>query len=242
MNGKRALVTGGNSAIGSAICQELAKDGFHVIVHGHSHPESSESVASTIQDKGGTAETVSFDLTEADATLQALQGLLEQGPVQVLVHNAGMFHDAPMAGMTAEQWKQVIDVSLNGFFHVTQPLLLPMIRTRWGRIITISSLSGMIGHRGQTNYAAAKAGLHGASKSLAFEVASRGITVNVVAPGLIQSPSIEHTFTLEQIESMVPMKRVGQPEEVAVVVGFLASERASYLSGQVIGVNGAMAS
>ncbi|MEO6203507.1 MAG: SDR family NAD(P)-dependent oxidoreductase, partial [Nitrospirales bacterium] len=204
MNGKRALVTGGNSAIGSAICQELARDGLHVIGHGHSHRESSESVASTIQSGGGTAETVSFDLTVADATQMALRGLLEQGPIQVLVHNAGIFHDAPMAGMTAEQWKQVIDVSLNGFFHVTQPLLLPMIRTRWGRIITISSLSGMIGHRGQTNYAAAKAGLHGASKSLAFEVASRGITVNVVAPGLIQSPSIEHTFTLEQIKSMVP--------------------------------------
>ena len=127
------------------------------------------------------------------------------------------------------------------FFHVTQPLLLPMIRTRWGRIIAISSLSGLVGNRGQTNYSAAKSGLHGSARSLAIEVASRGITVNVVAPGLIHSPSTQHTFTVEQIQSMVPMKRAGQPEEVASVVGFLASENASYLSGQIIGVNGAMA-
>ena len=167
--------------------------------------------------------------------------LIEKGSIQVIIHNAGVYDDAPMAGMTPQQWHRVIDVSLHGFFHVTQPLLLPMIRTRWGRIIAISSLSGMIGHRGQTNYSAAKAGLHGMARSLATEVASRGITVNVVAPGLIHSPSTEKIFTVEQIESMVPMKRVGQPEEVASVVGFLASEKAGYLSGQIIGVNGAMA-
>lgn len=238
---KRALVTGGNSPIGNAICRELASMGFHIIVHGHRHQEISDTVTSQLVEAGGSAESICCDLTDQEATELTMNKLLEQGPIQVIVHNAGIFDDAPMAGMTAQQWHRVIDVSLHGFFHVTQPLLLPMIRTRWGRIIAISSLSGMIGHRGQTNYSAAKSGLHGAARSLATEIASRGITVNVVAPGLIQTPSMENVFTIEQIERMVPMKRAGQPEDVASIVGFLASEKASYLSGQVIGVNGAMA-
>ena len=238
---KRALVTGGNSPIGTAICRELATMGFHIIVHGHQHQEAIHEVISLLKEADGSAEAVCCDLTDGAATEQTMNTLLENGPIQVIVHNAGIFDDAPMAGMTLPQWHRVIDVSLHGFFHVTQPLLLPMIRTRWGRIIAISSLSGMVGHRGQTNYSAAKSGLHGAARSLATEVASRGITVNVVAPGLIHSPSTENTFTVEQIESMVPMKRAGQPEEVATVVGFLASEKSSYLSGQIIGVNGAMA-
>lgn len=238
---KRALVTGGNSPIGTAICRELASMGYHVIVHGHNHHETLQEVTRTLEESGRSAEAVCCDLTDGATTEQTMTGLLEKGSIQVIVHNAGIFDDAPMAGMTPQQWHHVIDVSLHGFFHVTQPLLLPMIRTRWGRIIAISSLAGMIGHRGQTNYSAAKSGLHGAARSLATEVASRGITVNVVAPGLIHSPSTENTFTTKQIENMVPMKRAGQPEEVATVVGFLASEKASYLSGQIIGVNGAMA-
>jgi 3-oxoacyl-[acyl-carrier protein] reductase len=216
--------------------------GFHVIVHGHQHQDVCDDVAKQLIETGGSAEAVCCDLTNQETTELTMNALLERGPIQVIIHNAGIFHDAPMAGMSPQQWHSVIDVSLNGFFHVTQPLLLPMIRTRWGRIIAISSLSGMIGHRGQTNYSAAKSGLHGAARSLATEVASRGITVNVVAPGLIHSPSTKNTFTEAQIESMVPMKRTGRPEEVASVVGFLASEQASYLSGQIIGVNGAMAS
>ncbi len=238
---KRALVTGGNSPIGTAICQELASMGFHILIHGNQHLSSCDEVTGQIVEKGGSAESICCDLTDRETTELVMNKILDLGPIQVIVHNAGIYADAPMAGMTSDQWHQVIDVSLHGFFHVTQPLLLPMIRTRWGRIITISSLSGMIGHRGQTNYSAAKAGLHGATRSLATEVASRGITVNVVAPGLIQSPSTNNTFTVEQIEGMVPMKRAGHPEEVASVVGFLASEKASYLSGQIIGVNGAMA-
>ncbi len=238
---KRALVTGGNSPIGTAICRELISVGFHVIVHGYQHQEVSNDITRQLIETGGSAEAICCDLTNPETTELTMNTLLERGPIQVIVHNAGIFHDAPMAGMSPQQWHSVIDVSLNGFFHVTQPLLLPMIRTRWGRIIAISSLSGMIGHRGQTNYSAAKSGLHGAVRSLATEVASRGITVNVVAPGLIHSPATENAFTVEQIESMVPMKRAGQPEEVASVVGFLASEQASYLSGQIIGVNGAMA-
>ncbi len=237
---KRALITGGNSPIGVAICRELASMGLHIIVHGHSHHETCNEITEQLTGMGASAESIQCDLADPEATARTMAQLLENGPIQVIVHNAGIYHDAPMAGMSSQQWHKVIDVSLHGFFHVTQPLLLPMIRTRWGRVIPISSLSGMIGHRGQTNYSAAKSGLHGAARSLATEVASRGITVNVVAPGLIDSPSTQHTFTEQQIESMVPMKRAGKPEEIAAVVGFLASEKASYLSGQIIGVNGAM--
>ncbi len=238
---KRALVTGGSGTLGTAICRELAGQDVHVIVHGNLHQESAIETVHHIRESGGSSEHVLFDLCDAEATGQALDRLVKDGPIQILVNNAGVHDDAPMAGMTRHQWTHVIDLSLQGFFNVTQPLLLPMIRTRWGRIITISSLSGMIGLRGQTNYAAAKAGLHGASKALALEVASRGITVNVVAPGLIDSPAIEQTFSREQIETLVPMKRTGTPMEVADLVAFLASDKANYISGQIIGINGAMA-
>jgi 3-oxoacyl-[acyl-carrier protein] reductase len=156
------------------------------------------------------------------------------------VNNAGVHDDAPMAGMSPEQWDKVIQITLNGFYNVTQPLLLPMIRTRWGRIISISSITGVAGNRGQTNYAAAKAGLHGASKSLSKEVASRGITVNVLAPGIIQSPSTEAHFSATDVNNLIPMKRKGTPQEIANVLAFLASENASYISGQIINVNGGM--
>jgi 3-oxoacyl-[acyl-carrier protein] reductase len=238
---KRALVTGGSGAIGAVICQRLAADGYAVIVHAHRHPEAAEHLAEKIVASGGLATVTCFDVVEGQATAQALQELLMEGPIQVLINNAGMHDDVPMAGMTAEQWKQVIDISLNGFFHVTQPLLLPMIGTRWGRIVSISSLAAIIGNRGQTNYAAAKAGLHGASKSLALELASRGVTVNVVAPGLIESSATRQAFTPAQVESLVPMKRVGTPEEVAALVSFLVSEEAGYITGQVISIDGGMA-
>lgn len=237
---KRALVTGGSGAIGAVICQRLAADGCAVIVHAHRHPEAAEHVAERVVASGGSATVACFDVVDGLATAQALQALLQEGPIQVLVNNAGMHEDAPMAGMTADQWKRVIDVSLNGFFHVTQPLLLPMIGTRWGRIVSLSSLAAIIGNRGQTNYAAAKAGLHGASKSLALELASRGVTVNVVAPGLIESPAVRQAFTSVQVESLVPMKRVGTAEEVAALVSFLVSDQAGYVTGQVIGIDGGM--
>jgi 3-oxoacyl-[acyl-carrier protein] reductase len=241
MTQKRALVTGGSGAIGSAIAKRLAMDGYSVIVHAHRHPESAEQVVAKILANGGSASNVSFDITDGGATHHALETLLKDGPIQVVVNNAGLHDDAPMAGMTSEQWTKVIGLSLNGFFNVTQPLLLPMIGTRWGRIVSISSLAGVTGNRGQTNYAAAKAGLHGASKSLAIELASRGITVNVVAPGFIESASTRQAFRAEQIETMVPMKRVGQPEDVASLVSFLVSDQAGYITGQVIGVNGGLA-
>lgn len=241
MTQKRALVTGGSGTIGSAICTRLAADGFAVIVHAHQHGVAAEDVVNEIVKAGGEASPVSFDVTDPAGTTRQLEQLLKAGPIQVVVANAGIHDDAPMAGMTVDQWRHVIDVSLHGFFNVTQPLLLPMIQTRWGRIIAVSSVAAVLGNRGQTNYAAAKAGLHGACKSLAREIASRGITVNVVAPGVMESPTGEPAFKPEQIEALVPMKRAGTPEEVAHLVRFLASEEAGYISGQVIGINGGMA-
>ena len=238
---RRALVTGGSGTIGAVICQRLASDGCTVIVHANRHLESAEQVVERITAHGGAARVSTFNVADPDTTRKAIEALLNEGPIQVLVNNAGVHEDAPMAGMTTEQWREVLDVSLNGFFHVTQPLLLPMIGTRWGRIVSISSLAGVIGNRGQTNYAAAKSGLHGASKSLAIELASRGITVNVVAPGLIDSPATRRSFAPEQVASIVPMKRAGTPEDVASLVSFLVSEQAGYITGQVIGVNGGMA-
>lgn len=238
---KRALVTGGSGQIGAAICRQLAQEDLHVIVHAHRHRAAADEVARQIIEAGGSASVACFDVADAQAAQQALEEILGSGPIQVLVNNAGVHDDAPMAGMRAAQWGRVIAVSLGGFFNVTQPLLLPMIGTRWGRIITISSISAMIGNRGQTNYAAAKAGLHGASKSLALEVASRGVTVNVVVPGIIESRMVEQAFKPEQVAALVPMKRAGTPQEVAHLVSFLASEKASYISAQVIGINGGMA-
>ena len=238
---KRALVTGASGGIGAAIAQQLARDGLHVIVHANSNPERAQAVADAIRAAGGSAETVTFNVAEHAACGSALERLLEDGPIQVLVNNAGIHDDAILAGMRVEQWSRVVDVSLNGFFNVTQPLLLPMLRTRWGRIISLSSIAGVMGNRGQANYAAAKAGLHGASKSLALEVASRGVTVNVVAPGIIQTAMTEAVFDAERIGTLVPMKRAGTAEEVAHLVGFLASDRAGYISAQVISISGGMA-
>ena len=238
---KRALITGGNGVIGAAICRQLAAQGLHVIVHGHRHPERADAVADGIRANGGHAEAVCFDITDCRQTGVTLDVLQQGGTIQVLINNAGIHHDGPMAGMTSDQWGQVIDVSLRGFFNATQPLILPMIRFQWGRIVNISSISGLIGNRGQVNYAAAKAGLHGATKALAIELASRGVTVNAVAPGIIASPMSDAAFSPDAIDRLVPMKRAGTPQEVAHLVGFLASEKAGYISGQVISINGGMA-
>jgi len=237
---KQALVTGGSGLIGAAICEALAGEGLHVLVHANQNPDRAREVVEKIKSAGQSAEAVCFDVTDHKATTQNMENILESDPIQVLVNNAGIHEDAPMAGMSLEQWDSVIQTTLNGFYNVTQPLLLPMIRTRWGRIISISSITAVAGNRGQTNYAAAKAGLHGASKSLSKEVASRGITVNVIAPGIIQSPATDEHFSETDVNNLIPMKRKGTPEEIANVVVFLASEKASYISGQILNVNGGM--
>ena len=238
---KRALVTGGSGTIGAAVCRQLARDGCQVIVHANKNLEHARHLAEEIIADGGAAAAVAFDITDAQATKAALDNLLTDGAIQIIVNNAGIHDDAVMPGMRPEQWTRVIDVTLNGFFNVTQPLLMPMIGKRWGRIINLSSLAAVMGNPGQVNYAAAKAGLHGATKSLALELASRGITVNVVAPGIIVSPMTESAFPKEAIDSIVPMKRAGRPEEVADLIAFLASDRAAYISGQIISINGALA-
>ena len=240
MNQKRALVTGGSGDIGGAICAALARDGWRVVVHAHANRGRAEDVAAHIRDGGGHAEVVVFDVTEGVAARAALQGLLQDGPIHALVHNAGIHDDAPLAGMGEEQWRRVIDVSLHGFFHAAQPLLLPMARARFGRIVAVSSVAATLGNRGQVNYAAAKSALHGAVKSLAREMASRNVTANVVAPGIIEGRLTDTLFAPDQIKAMIPAGRTGTPAEVAGVVTFLCSDAASYVNGQVIGVNGGM--
>jgi 3-oxoacyl-[acyl-carrier protein] reductase len=237
---RRALVTGGSGDLGGAICRQLAGDGLHVIVHANGNRARAEEIAAQIVRDGGRAEAVAFDVADGEATRAAIDTLLEGGPVQVVVNNAGIHDDAPMAGMSDAQWKRVIDVSLHGFFHVTQPLLLPMARTRWGRVVSVSSVAAVLGNRGQANYAAAKSALHGASKSLAREMAARGITVNVVAPGVIAGRMADAAFPPEVVKQLVPAGRAGTPDEVAALVRFLCSDAAGYINGQVIGVNGGM--
>ena len=238
--GKRALVTGGSGGIGAAICRRLAMDGCHVYIHAHQGLAAAQALAEDIGASGGSAETIIFDVTDREAAGAALAALVEHAPVQIVVNNAGIHDDAVFPGMRAEQWQRVIDVSVHGFFNVTQPLMMPMIRSRWGRIVNISSIAGIAGNRGQTNYAAAKGALNSATKSLAQEVASRGITVNAVAPGIIDTSMSESAFDAEAIARLVPMKRAGLPAEVADLVGFLASEQAAYITGQIVSINGGM--
>ena len=238
---RRALVTGASGDLGSAIARRLAQAGHHVIVHANSRLSAAQALADALRAEGFSAEPVAFDVTDRAASAAALAQLLQAGPIQILVNNAGIHDDAVFPGLRPEQWDRVLDVSVNGFFNVTQPLTLPMLRTRWGRIVNIGSVAGITGNRGQVNYAAAKGALHSATKALSMELASRGVTVNAVAPGIIASAMADAVFDDKLIASLVPVKRAGRPDEVAALVGFLCGDEAGYISGQVISINGGMA-
>ncbi len=237
---KNALVTGGSGGIGAAICKRLAADGCHVYIHANRGIQAAQTLADAICAEGGSAQTLIFDVTDSAAVTDALTPLVEHQPIQILVNNAGIHDDVVFPGMSAQQWHKVIDVSVNGFFNVTQPLMMPMIRSRWGRIINVSSIAALTGNAGQVNYSAAKGALNSATKSLAREVASRGITVNAVAPGIIDTTMSESAFDATDIARLVPMKRAGSPAEVADLIGFLASAQAAYITGQIISINGGM--
>ncbi|WP_257307151.1 3-oxoacyl-ACP reductase FabG [Geothrix campi] len=238
---RNALVTGGSGRIGRAIARQLARDGYRVTVHCRSRADEARAVVEAIQAEGGRADWIAFDVAdraEAGRVLEAKTAA--DGPYHCIVCNAGITRDGAFPALSGEDWDQVLGVGLDGFFNVVQPLLIPMIKTRkGGRIVCISSVSGVVGNRGQVNYSAAKAGLIGAAKALAVEVASRGITVNCIAPGLIESELVDE-LVFEHALKAIPMGRVGQPEDVATLTGFLCSDAAGYITRQVIGVNGGM--
>jgi len=238
---RRVLVTGASRGIGAATAIRLAQSGFDIAVHYHSNASAAQTIADQITETGSEAKLIQFDISDRGGTKQALNADLEtNGAFYGVVCNAGIAADGAFPALQDEQWDSVIHTNLDGFYNVLHPLIMPMIRTRkGGRIVTLSSVSGVIGNRGQVNYSAAKAGIIGATKALAVELAKRKITVNCIAPGVIETDMTEGIFE-DEAKKMIPMARFGQPDDVAAAVDYLMSDAAGYVTRQVINVNGGM--
>lgn len=239
---KSVLVTGSSRGIGKAIALRLARDGHQVVIHCRTRRDEADAVAAEIMAAGSSARVLQFDISKRDAAAAVLAADIEQhGCYYGVVCNAGVARDAAFPAMTGEEWDQVVSTNLDGFFNVLNPLVMPMVQRRKpGRIVTLASVSGLVGNRGQVNYSAAKAGIIGATKALALELAKRAITVNCVAPGLIET-DMTSEVPMDEVLKMIPARRIGRPEEVAAAVSFLISEDASYITRQVISVNGGLA-